>query len=139
MTNLEKYPNTADALKVYDAYHDGGGDKPFADWVRQEYVEPRGPTLLRAAEDVLEAWPISAPTGVLLSICIKRLRDAVDRERHKPVRNYDVYRTAQKAEKAHYDNCRRHISGCSDCPFSNLQDVSCEFAWLYAEAKKEAR
>ena len=51
MKNMEKYPNTKDALEAYAAYKgDSIGGVPFERWLELEYAEPREPTLLEAAE-----------------------------------------------------------------------------------------
>lgn len=53
MKNIEKYKETKDAVKAWDAYQDGGGCMPFADWAEQEYIDTSVTTLLAAAKEAM--------------------------------------------------------------------------------------
>lgn len=54
MKNIEKYPNTKDALEAY-ALHRKAEGLPLEVWLEREYVAPREPTLLEADEAKKEA------------------------------------------------------------------------------------
>ena len=105
MKNIEYYRNTKDALDAYvSAFRKGEiGDRPFDIWIEQEYVEPRLPTLLEAAEDALRAWDMrNEHSGLewvkeLVKDRMRQLSCAVKRERRKPVLDRDVYGTAEEA------------------------------------------
>mgnify|MGYP004637294095 CR=1 FL=1 len=126
MKNMEKYPKTADALEAYAAYKgDSIGGVPFERWLKLEYVEPREPTLIEAAEAVIAArWRVSDLTNKLDDLIA-----VIDREKRKPVRNLDVYKTASDACKAFEKFCSGRP--CDGCGFSGQ---TCTIAWLYAEA-----
>lgn len=141
MKNIEYYQNTKDALEAYvGAYRkDEIGDMPFDIWLEQEYVEPRFPTLLEAAEDALRAWDKRDEYGNLewVKDRMRQLSVAIKRERHKPVRNCDRFATAEEAWTAFKKMC--NVNNCRKCPFGEYRNdyVNCRFIWLYAEADKE--
>lgn len=116
MTNIEKYPNTNDAL---EAWSRASGIQPFSVWIHEDYVDQEPPTLLETAERFI--------VGVR---SIKDLREAIIRERknQKPVRNCDRFATAEEAVAEFMKLC---ASGCEPC-----EDV---VTWLYAEAGKEVK
>ena len=141
MKNIEKYPNTNDALK---AYHNESGLKKvqLEEWLELEYEEPRQLTLLEAAKEIKGLWDkaISSCQSIKLETwndAIDRLSDAAEREGHKPVRNCDKYRTAKDAFAGFNKMCEE--KKCSTCPFSAERNecLSCRFNWLFAEAEKE--
>ncbi len=143
MKNIEKYPNTMDALDAYAAYRkDGIGGVSFDIWLEHEYVEPREPTLLEAAEDVLRVWDKRYEYGNLEYVKdrLRSLSVTVKREKRKPVRNCDRYRTAKEANIAFLSLRRSGKIHCKDCTFSAdpNQCFSCKLNWLYAETEKES-
>lgn len=107
------------------------GDARLAE---QECVRP---TLLEAAEAVTYTWRANMPVSIAeVDAAINNLYDAVRREKEKPVRNCDRYRTAEEAYGGFMKFCN---SACNTCPFrSSINNhVGCRFTWLYAEAGKE--
>ena len=46
MKNIEKYPNTKDALEAYNSLE--SKNVPFDKWLECEFKSPREPTLLEA-------------------------------------------------------------------------------------------
>lgn len=131
MKNINKYPNTKDALKAYNSLD--VKRVPFDKWLDGEYEEPRVPTLLEAAEAVAEAW---FDDGKIEGVKICALVDAIDLERRKPVRNFDKYRTAEEAQEAFNAWCLG-VDKCENCRFSKSY-CKCSIAFLYDELKKEA-
>lgn len=140
MKNIEKYKETKDALKAWEKYHDEGGGMLFAAWADEEYIEPRPPTLLEAAETVKNTWHSQWQYGSLSIVAkaISNLSDAIDREEALPVRNCDRYRTAKEAYDAFEKSCCK--VPCGECRFSG-RGGPCGFSWLYGEAadKEEAK
>lgn len=136
MKNIEKYQNTNDALEAYNAIR--LDNVPFDEWLKREYEEPRVQTLLEAAKAVVKAWYAKLPEGSIARVgqSIVRLSSAIDREKCKPVRNFDKYKTAEDAEAGFGEFCKKRI--CRLCRFYNGKTASlCRFAWLYAESDKE--
>lgn len=133
MKNIEKYTNTKDALAAYNAL--GLNKVPFDTWLECEFEEPRVPTLLEAAAEMVYAWKSEIKPGYLArsSKAIGLLSDAIERETRKPVRNLDKYKTANEAAKGFKEMCNG-IENCVDCRFRH---VNCEIAWLYEKAGKE--
>ena len=121
MKNIEKYPNTNDALEAYNSL--GLKEVPFDTWLECEFEEPRVPTLMEAAQEVVKAWYAKIPEGSIARVgqSIVRLSSAIKREKSKPVRNCDVL---SKDEV---------LKMLEDRSFSKEDTVE----WLYAEAKKE--
>lgn len=140
MKNVEKFQRTKDAVKAWDAYHDGGGDMPFTTWAEQEVVLP---TLLKAAEAVKTTWDSQWQYGSLSIVgkTISNLSDAIDREKAKPVRNVDRFATAEEAFGAFSEICNAHKK-CIGCPMEKIKAVNASYAhcmmcWLYANADKD--
>ena len=69
-----------------------------------------------------------------------RIEAALKREKAKPVRNCDKYKTAKGALAGFNEMCDGKT--CYRCPFSAERNdgISCRFNWLYAvEEKEEAK
>lgn len=139
MKNIEKYEQTEDAVKAWNEYSSGKGIYLcLDDWLKEEYVEPHEPTLLEAAEAVAKAWNSDGHNGILAVIANKIgvLSDAVVREKAKPVRNFDKYKTSKKACDGFNEMCKG-VETCVNCRFnSNGSIAGCAIAWLYSEAEK---
>ena len=142
MNNAEKYQNTKDALEAWRMYGDRGGNEPFDLWLSLSADVAPEPTLLEAAKRMLIAyvndWQLK---GMKTIECMENLREAVKREKQKPMRNCDVYKTAKEADEAYYLMCHRH--NCYSCEHGHrIGNINCAIAWLYAEADaagKEAK
>ena len=140
MKNIEKYPNTKDALKAYNSLE--SENMPFDKWIECEFEEPREPTLLEAAEAVvLEASKVvttvwfanNSLAEVLRKIC--DLSAVIEIEKLKAVRNCDKYKTAEDALKAFKLMC--DDMECERCPYLHQGEFKCRIVWLYAKAEKE--
>lgn len=106
MKNFEKYPNTRDAMDAYAAHRKREG-LPLEEWLDREYVEPHEPTLLEAAEAVVDSY-IGALARTDMKDDVDRLLSAINREKHKPVRNCDMYATKErKTQKKGKHNGKR--------------------------------
>ena len=141
MKNIEKYTNTKAALEAYNSIISKNvpfdvKNVPFDVWLECEYEEPpKQQTLIEAAEAIVNIVP-STPTSVKRNL-FRELRLAVEREKAKPVRNCDKYRTANDAFAGFNKMCKE--KKCSTCPFSAERNecLNCSFNWLFAEAEKE--
>lgn len=135
MKNIEKYPNTKDALEAYNDID--FNSIPFDVWLECEYEKPSKKTLLEAAEAVIDRWYCTYMHVTLDDIGEKivDLKNAIDRERRKPVRNCDKYKTAKDAYEGSNEFCYK--SKCVECRYRDSYPI-CRFAWLYAEAEKES-
>ena len=131
MKNTEKYPETKSALKAWNEYRDGGGDMPFVVWAEQEQ-EAAVPTLLWAASMFVNC--AETPSDPRERRRWDELCAAIRRERAKPVRNCDKYRTAKKAYAAFEEACRKEA--CLGCRLS-IPGVPCVVAWFYDGDEKE--
>ena len=89
MKNIEKYPNTNDALAAYNALD--LKKVPFGVWLECKFEEPRVTTLLEAAQEVVKTWYAKIPEGSLARVgqSIVRLSSAIEREMRKPVRKFN--------------------------------------------------
>ena len=134
MKNIEKYPNTKDALEAYN--QPKYKDVPLDVWLECEYEDPPETTLLEAADAVANSWFDDDKTEVFgMKIC--DLVNAIDREKRKPVRNFDKYRTAEEAQEAFAAFCTG-IDKCEHCRFSKFNG-RCSIAFLYGESKKDVK
>lgn len=90
MKNIEKYTNTKNALEAYNSL--AFKTVSFDTWLECEFEEPRVPTLMEAAQEVVKAWYAKIPEGSIARVgqSIVRLSSAIKREKSKPVRNCDV-------------------------------------------------
>ena len=121
MKNIEKYPNTNDALEAYNALD--LKKVPFGVWLECKFEEPRVPTLLEAAQEVVKTWYSKIPEGSLARVgqSIVRLSTAIEREKRKPVRNCDVLSKEEVLEML------------EDRSFSKEDTIE----WLYGKAEGE--
>ena len=89
MKNIEKYTNTKDALEAYNSLD--SKMVSFDAWLECEIEEPRVPTLIKAAQEVVKTWYAKIPEGSLARVgqSIVRLSTAIEREMRKPVRNFN--------------------------------------------------
>lgn len=127
MKNIEKYTNTKDALEAYNKLD--FKKVPFDEWLESEYEEP---TLLEAAEDAANEWFLKGFNHDKMS----KLLDAVIREKKKPVRNFDKYKTAKDANEGFIKFC--DIKECDKCRYGSSRGSGCRIDWLYDEAENEA-
>lgn len=134
MKNIEKFPRTNDALEAYN--QSKSKNIPFEVWLELEYKEPRMQTLLEAAETVTTVWKSKMPEGSLTNLwdAIINLADAIEREKKKPIRNFNKYKTANEAYEGSEKFCRK--STCLECRYKDIYPT-CRFAWLYDEVEKE--
>ena len=121
MKNIEKYTNTNDALAAYNALD--LKKVPFDVWLECEFEEPRVPTLIKAAQEVVKTWYAKIPEGSLARVgqSIVRLSYAIKHEKHNPVRNCDVLSKDEVLEML------------KDRSFSKEDTIE----WLYGKAEGE--
>ena len=121
MKNIEKYTNTNDALAAYNALD--LKKVPFNVWLECEFEEPRVPTLIKAAQEVVKTWYAKISEGSLARVgqSIVRLSTAIEREMRKPVRNCDVLSKDEVLEML------------KDRSFSKEDTIE----WLYGKAEGE--
>ena len=134
MKNIEKYTNTKDALAAYNAL--GLNKIPFDTLLECEFEEPRVPTLLEAAYDMVYAWKSEFKPGypARVSKAIGRLSDAIERETRKPVRNCDVGTAEEQAERfmkfceAHKPDEHQFTEhGELLCPSTGCELIACNY------------
>ena len=140
MKNIEKYTNTKAALEAYNSIISKNvpfdvKNVPFDVWLECEYEEPpKQQTLIEAAEAIVNIVP-STPTSVTRNL-FRELRLAVEREKAKPVLNFEKYKTNDEAFVAYTKMCDSR-----ECKISHFRycgnSIKCVLAWLYAEAEKE--
>ena len=76
--------------------------------------------------------------ALCLSMLSDRIEAAYEREKAKPVRNCDKYRTADDAYDGFIEFCRKYT--CGQCRFvNNGTPVGYAIEWLYGYASKEAK
>lgn len=134
MKNIEKYNETKCALDAYN--QSKSKNMPFEVWLELEYKEPRMQTLLEAAEMVTTVWKSKMPEGSLTNLwdAIVNLSEVIEREKKKPVRNFEKYKTDNEAYEGSEEFC--HKSKCLECRYKDVYP-RCRFAWLYDEVEKE--
>lgn len=135
MKNIEKYTNTKDALEAYNDID--FKNIPFGVWLDCEYEDQSFPTLLEAAECALKAFEERDEYGNLewVKDRMRQLCVAIKREKAKPVRNCDKYKTVDEAYSAYRDMCKVSCSLCKYYYSDGSKD--CAISWLYDEANKE--
>lgn len=131
MKNIEKYKETKDALEAWRQSVEGGVYLSFDEWAQRESEVPHPPTLLESAKMFVDC--VEMPSDPQEQKHWDGLCAAVEREKSKPVRNFDKYKTAREAWSAFIKMC--NATKCEKCQFYNPD--SCRFNWLYAEAGKE--
>lgn len=136
MKNIEKYPNTKDALEAYEL-RDKGMFTTFHQWCDSEYEVPKPVGLLKAAEAVRDFVSIHPLTNRERHL-INKLTDAIDREENRPKTNYERFGTAEEAIQCFRMECRMY-GDCDYCPMKNtynksdsLGRMSCFAEWLYS-------
>lgn len=135
MKNIEKYTNTKDALEAWRQSVEGGVYLSFDEWAKREYEAPRVTTLLEAAKALTDSW-LNGGTIAEANKNILALADTIKREKAKPVRNFEKYKTNDEAFVAYTKMCDSreckilHFRYCGN-------SIKCVLAWLYAEAEKE--
>ena len=135
MKNIEKYKETKDALEAWRQSVEGGVYLSFDEWAQREYEAPREQTLLEAAEAVADEWYTADVSGGN----IVNLKNAIAREKSKPVRNFDKYKTTKEAYGGFREMCNGR-ENCNGCRFFDCDSASeCAIAYLYAEAEKEVK
>jgi hypothetical protein len=130
MKNIEKYHYTQEALDVYNSL--SLNNVPFNEWLQSEVEGMGEDTLLEASERVLKVYfPDHREHGV-----VDYFRDAIAREKAKPFRNCDKYRTKDEALMAFKKMCCG--TGCRRCRFRDCgTEDACRLAWLYDESEKD--
>ena len=109
MKNIEKYNEAKAALNAYNSII--LKKVPFDVWLECEYEEPPKLTLLEAAEAIVKIVS-STPTSVTRNL-FRELRLAVEREKAKPVLNFEKYKTNDEAFVAYTKMCdSRSIKDC---------------------------
>ena len=158
MKNIEKYSNTKDALEAYNSL--ANESIPFDEWLKSEYEEPSDPTLLEAAQAVVQevaqevvlsaapavvydTWYSDLPKGnsMKIIVAIRHLAVAIAREKCKSIRNCDRFDTFEKAHTAWFEECcerfelpeivRRYYVKKDGKP--NFED------WLFEKSKEDVK
>ena len=132
MKNIEKYPNTKDAL---DAYNKLNSRELFETWLELEFEEPRESTLLEAAEELKNTLSQKDITLHDVAVALSRLTAAIESEKQKSPCNFDKYKKPEDAMRAFKLMCDN--MECNRCPYNQGGAFNCKFAWLYAKAGKE--
>ena len=137
MTNLEKYPNTADAVKAWNEYR--ATDNPdigISDWLELDYIEPRPSSLLEAAKAASNWMARSDIHNIAGTVALGRLKAAIAAEEVRPKRNFERFATAKEAYKELSKMCRVRL--CKACRFYKYKDHDfgvnslCVVHWLYS-------
>lgn len=136
MKNIEKHPNTEDALEEYKRFKDGwkyGAPPSFEEWCGGDYVPPHPPTLIGVAREILSR--IDSGYAIYRQEDIENLREAVRCEEAKGLRNCDVMTEDELVESVE-GICRDHRKGgdsmtctCSGC---ELYRIGTPCVLLYA-------
>ena len=54
------------------------------------------------------------------------------------MKNFEKYKTAEEAQKAHDAFCKKQDGCCEVCPaYNNNPYLLCSMVWLYLEVEKE--
>ena len=140
MTNFEKYPNTADAVKAWNEYKDYGNPNiSFENWYCLDYIEPL--SLLDAAKAARDWMAGGTVIGAEGPAAFKKLMDAIVAEEARPKHNFEQIKTADEAYKIFKKICCRD-NLCRGCRLKT-QDKdsfgdtdSCIMRWLYSSNPK---
>lgn len=129
MKNIERYPNTEDALGAFREWYKDHRNSvlTMSGWLEAEYEAPPQPTLslLEAAEAVVDEWWASDADNVSTQKIVD-IENAIAREKAKPVRNFDRFATQEEAVAEFLKICDKERELCEDV-----------VAWLYEEVDKE--
>lgn len=140
MKNIEKYPNTRDAMEAFREWYKDHKHSvlTMSEWLEKDYDHHPQTTLLESAESVIKEWRRSNVEFCSFERFIDRLSHAVECEKRRPIRNFDKYKTAEDAFYGFKEMCFPNgVNECKDCRFNNIKDFGiCGFAYLYAEAEK---
>ena len=134
MTNLEKYPNTADAVNAWNEYRAYvNSNISFENWLGLDYIKPL--TLLEAAKAARD-WMVSSNDDNGLGVRVRnRLSVAILAEELRLKRNFERFATAEEAFDAFRKACR--VQRCEACHLKNKimarsgGYVPCTVRWLY--------
>lgn len=133
MTNLEKYPNTADAVKAWNEYRESGNSNiSFEKWLGLDYIKPL--TLLEAAK-AARNWMARSDSDAVGISMRGRLNAAIAAEETRPKRNFERFATATEAFDAFRKACK--VQWCEACRLKNKiiaksgGYVPCPVRWLY--------
>ena len=141
MKNIEKYNRTHDALEAWRQSVERGVYLSFDEWAQREYEATHAPTLLESAEAVIDEWYYTQDNVTLndLGEKIVDLKKAIERERRKPIRNCDKYKTVEEASIAFTKMCEG--TECDKCCYNNStrRAYGCRVTWIYSEAGKESK
>ena len=85
---------------------------------------------------VLCIWKSKPPEGSLTNFlnAIVNLSEAIEREKKKPVRNFEKYKNADEAYEGFDKFCHKSKT-CLECRYKDIYP-ECRFAWLYDEVEK---
>lgn len=137
MKNIEKYPNTEDALNAWlrtEAVK-GGDGQPLDGWLCEEYAEPNPPSLLEAAKAARDWMSSCVVMGAEGTAARGNLTAAIKAEETRPKRNFERFATAEEAFDAFRKACR--VQQCEACHLKNKimartgGYVPCPVRWLY--------
>ena len=134
MTNLEKYPNTADAVKAWNEYRASGNSNiSFENWLGLDYIEPL--TLLEAAKSAKQ-YIESQLQNTFSRAEVAKLERAIESEELRLKHNFEGFATAEEAFDAFRKACR--VQWCEACHLKNKimarsgGYVPCSVRWLYS-------
>lgn len=112
MKNIDKYPNTKDALEAYQA-RDKGMFTTFSEWCEDEYKDSKPLTLLealRTAKTIL----LPVPLNNFQLAGYRKIIQAIDAEDARPKRNYERFATMEEAYSYFNRKCNES-SLCNLC------------------------
>ena len=105
MKNIEKYPYTKDALEAYNQTK--LTRVPFTVWLKCGFEEPHEPTLLEAAEAVIDEWYYTQQNVTLNDLGEKmvELKKTIEREK----RMMHAQDSSSSVENTHAENAALSI------------------------------
>ena len=138
MKIIDKFPNTRDALDAYNNLVSKtlvSKTQSFDKWLESEFVESHDQALLDAAIGVIVTWGKWYENFSQLEDKINDLRSAIEREKNRPIRNCDKYKTVGESKMAFTEMCSK--TKCLECKFKDTNFINCYSNWLYANANNE--